>query len=135
MNDHSTGMTYEEAFSWLCSQEGAVMSDTRAKRILSFARDAGLCPASSTCFITYDSGDDPRGYGTFRDPALVKRYRRRMYVKIARLSDRDADDEAAVLRFGYCHPCGKVFITEIPASTEDTYAALRPAFKEHECEE
>lgn len=134
MSDHDTGMTYQEAFTWLCSQEGVLMSDMRANRILGFARDTGLCPATSTHFITYDAGEEPRGYGTLRDPALVRQYRRRMYVKTARLSDAAASDEAPVLRFGYCHPCGKVFITEIPASTEDTYAALLPAFKEHKCE-
>ena len=64
-------MTYDQAFSWLVSQEGVLMSDTRARTILSFARDAGYCPANSDEFLLYA---DDGGYAVLRDPAGVRRF-------------------------------------------------------------
>jgi hypothetical protein len=64
-------MSYDEAFRWLVSQEQTVMSDTRAKTIMSFARDAGRAPASDTEWLEYLEGE---GYSTRRDPVGVRRF-------------------------------------------------------------
>jgi hypothetical protein len=67
-------MKYDDTFRWLVGQEGVVMSDTRARQILSFARDAGQCPASDTDFLEYLEGE---GYSIRRDPVGVRRWQER----------------------------------------------------------
>jgi hypothetical protein len=46
-------MTWQQAFDWLTHQEGVIMSDQRARTIMSFARDAGRAPASDTDWLEY----------------------------------------------------------------------------------
>ena len=64
-------LSYGEAFRWLVGQEGIVMSDTRATTIMSFARDAGRCPANDTDFMEYLEGG---GYAIRRDPVGVRKF-------------------------------------------------------------
>lgn len=64
-------LSYGESFRWLVAQEGVTMSDTRARTIMSFARDVGRCPANDTDFMEYLEGE---GYAIRRDPVVVRRF-------------------------------------------------------------
>jgi hypothetical protein len=64
-------MDYQAAFDWLVSQEGVVMTDSRAKTILGFALDAGRCPASDTDWIEFLAGE---GFSVRRDPVGIRRW-------------------------------------------------------------
>lgn len=73
-------MTDAEAFSWLTHQEGVIMSDQRARTIMSFARDAGRAPASDTHWLEYLYGAEVGGEGGYsvrRDPVGVRRFHER----------------------------------------------------------
>ena len=73
-------MTYEQAFNWLTHQEGVVMSDTRARTIMSFARDAGRCPANDCQWLEYLYGAEVGGEGGYsvrRDPVEIRKWQER----------------------------------------------------------
>jgi hypothetical protein len=73
-------MGYGEAFRWLVSQEGVIMSDTRARTIMSFARDAGRAPASDTHWLEYLYGAEVGGEGGYsvrRDPVGIRKSQER----------------------------------------------------------
>lgn len=68
---HRPPMNTTEALAWLISQEGVVMSDTRASKILGWAMDAGMAPANSEDWLQYAPNE---GYTIFHDPIGVKRF-------------------------------------------------------------